>query len=77
MNELDIVSANENTESIDSTISMPDGEQVTYSLQTVETVSPEDVEVSTWGFIGFSAAGALLILSIGVATVLRMIRGSM
>lgn len=63
---------------IDSSISVPsDEEEATYSLTSVENLTIEEVDISTWAFIGFGSCAVLLVLSIGVSTILRMIRGSM
>lgn len=35
-------------------------------------IKDEDLSVAEWGFIGFGAAGACLLISLGVATIIRI-----
>ena len=35
-------------------------------------VEEEELSVSDWGFIGFASAGIVLLLSLGIATILRI-----
>ena len=35
-------------------------------------IKDEDLSVAEWGFIGFGAAGVCLLISLGVATIIRI-----
>ena len=39
---------------------------------TLIPIRDEDLSVAEWGFIGFGAAGACLLISLGVATIIRI-----
>lgn len=65
-------------EGIDESISIPETiSENEYTVETLEIATPEEIDIATWGFIGFGSAGALILLSLGIATILRLIRGSM
>lgn len=63
---------------IDYSISVPQGveEHEAYELEYVTVVQESDYDLASWGMVGIGSAAALLILSIGVATVLRILRAS-
>lgn len=64
---------------IDSSIVIPEGveDHQAKEYETIVVMTEDDYELGTWGMIGVGAAGGLLILSIGIATVLRILRSSM
>lgn len=71
--------AESNYTDIDSSIIVPEGveDHQAREYETIVIMTEDDYELGTWGMIGVGAAGGLLILSIGIATVLRILRASM